>query len=209
MAGPAWPADASLGRWQAYLDHAATTPMRPEAVAAMLPYLTEHFGNPSGSHAVARAARLAVDDARDEVAAVPRVRARARWCSPSGGTEADNLAVLGAHGAGRRRRACARPSSTTPCCIACAVAAGARPCPSTPPGSSTSTRWPRRLQPGVGLVSVMLANNEVGTVQPLAEVVAAGARPRAPGASVHTDAVAAVRWLDVAARARRRPTSCR
>ncbi|HMC53348.1 MAG TPA: aminotransferase class V-fold PLP-dependent enzyme, partial [Acidimicrobiales bacterium] len=53
----------------AYLDHAATTPMRPEAVAAMLPFLTERFGNPSGVHAVARAARRAMDDARESVAA--------------------------------------------------------------------------------------------------------------------------------------------
>src|SRR3984885_5283401 len=80
-----------------YLDHAATTPMRPEAVAAMLPFLTEHFGNPSGSHAVARRARLAVDEARDDVA-------RCLGCEPgevvftAGGTEADNLAVLGCDG---------------------------------------------------------------------------------------------------------------
>ncbi len=46
---------------QAYLDHAATTPLRPQALAAMLPFLTEHFGNPSGSHAVARRALLAID----------------------------------------------------------------------------------------------------------------------------------------------------
>ena len=52
----------------AYLDNAATTPMRPEAVEAMLPYLTERFGNPSGSHAVSREARKALDDARDTVA---------------------------------------------------------------------------------------------------------------------------------------------
>src|ERR1700733_8121934 len=83
-----------------YLDHAATTPMRPEAVAAMLPFLTEHFGNPSGSHAVARRARRAIDEARDEVA-------RCLGCEPgevvftAGGTEADNLAVLGAHATGR------------------------------------------------------------------------------------------------------------
>ncbi|HEX9549281.1 MAG TPA: aminotransferase class V-fold PLP-dependent enzyme, partial [Acidimicrobiales bacterium] len=53
----------------AYLDHAATTPLRPEAAEAMSPWYTERFGNPSGSHAVARAARTAIDDARDIVAA--------------------------------------------------------------------------------------------------------------------------------------------
>ena len=52
-----------------YLDHAATTPMRPAAVEAMLPFLTSRFANPSGSHALSRDARRAVDDARDQVAA--------------------------------------------------------------------------------------------------------------------------------------------
>src|SRR6266487_3300259 len=80
----------------AYLDHAATTPMRPEAVAAMLPFLAERFGNPSGAHAVARAARQAVDEARETVALY-------LGCEPGevvftgGGTEADNLALIGAH----------------------------------------------------------------------------------------------------------------
>ena len=81
----------------AYLDHAATTPMRAEAVAAMLPFLTVEYGNPSGVYASARRARRALDDARDATAA-------ALGCGPgevvftSGGTEADNLAVLGVHG---------------------------------------------------------------------------------------------------------------
>src|SRR5579863_5225094 len=84
---------------QAYFDHAATTPMRPESLAAMVPYLTEHFGNPSGSHSVARRALMAIDEARDEVA-------RCLGCEPgevvftSGGTESDNLAVLGASSPG-------------------------------------------------------------------------------------------------------------
>src|SRR5580658_4322313 len=81
-----------------YLDHASTTPMRPEALAAMLPYLTERFGNPSGSHALAREARSAIDDAREAMA-------EGLGCEPGeivfsgSGTEADNLAVLGARSA--------------------------------------------------------------------------------------------------------------
>src|SRR5580658_9177205 len=168
--------------------------MRGEAVAAMLPYLTEHFGNPSGSHAVARRARLALDEARDEVA-------RCLGCEPgevvftSGGTEADNLAVLGGHGTGQGtvlcsaiehhavRNACAAVGGTVVPVLSCGVIdldalAGA-------------------LHPGVGLVSVMLVNNEVGTVQPLSEV-AALVRALAPQALLHTDAVAAVGWLDTA-----------
>ena len=78
----------------AYLDHAATTPLRPEALEAMMPFLTERFGNPSGAHAVSRVARRAVDEARD-------VAAACLGCEPgevvftSGGTESDNLAVVG------------------------------------------------------------------------------------------------------------------
>ena len=84
----------------AYLDCAASAPLRPEALEVMLPYLTEHHGNPSGSHAVARRARRGVDEARDIVA-------EATGATPhgvvftSGGTEADNLAVTGSLGHGR------------------------------------------------------------------------------------------------------------
>ena len=77
-----------------YLDHAATTPMRPEAVAAMLPYLTEHFGNPSGAHRIARRARLALDEAREQVAALLGAEP-GEVVFTSGGTEADNLAIVG------------------------------------------------------------------------------------------------------------------
>ena len=76
-----------------YLDHAATTPMRPEAVEAMLPFLTERFGNPSGAHPMARDARRAVDEARDVVA-------DCLGCAPGevvftgSGTEADNTAIV-------------------------------------------------------------------------------------------------------------------
>src|SRR5712692_10765058 len=78
----------------AYLDHAATTPLRPEAAEAMSPWYTERFGNPSGSHAVARAARTAIDDARDIVAAALGVEPGGIVFT-GGGTEADNLAILG------------------------------------------------------------------------------------------------------------------
>ena len=80
---------------QAYLDHASTSPLRPEALAAMLPFLTEHYGNPSASNAPGRRARLVLDEARDRVA-------RSVGCDPgevvfcSGGTEAANLAASGA-----------------------------------------------------------------------------------------------------------------
>jgi cysteine desulfurase len=87
----------------AYLDHAATTPLRPEALAAMTPYLTGAFGNPSGVHSVAREAKTGLEIAREQVAL-------GLGCDPSevvftaGGTEADNLAVIGAAHAARGSR---------------------------------------------------------------------------------------------------------
>ncbi|HEX6419939.1 MAG TPA: cysteine desulfurase family protein [Acidimicrobiales bacterium] len=174
-----------------YLDHAATTPLRPEARAAMLPWLGDRFGNPSGAHRVARAARQAVDEARDVVA-------EAAGCAPgeviftSGGTEADNLAVRGVHAA--------RPRPVL--CSAVEHEAVLQPVGNV---GGTTVRVDARgvvdldaladaLEPGTTLVSVMAANNEVGTVQPLAEVVEV-VRRVAPAAAVHTDAVQAAAWL--------------
>jgi len=180
---------------QAYLDHAATTPLRPESLAAMLPFLTEHFGNPSGSHAVARRARVAVDEARDEVASC-------LGCEPgevvfsAGGTEADNLAVAGVHGSGRGTVACSAVEHHAVGRTCDAL--GGTTVPVHGDGTVDLDALAGVLGPEVGLVSVMLVNNEVGTVQPLAQV-AALVHELAPRALVHTDAVAAVGWLDVAA----------
>jgi cysteine desulfurase len=178
-----------------YLDHAATTPLRPEARAAMLPWLGERFGNPSGAHRVARAARQAVDEARDAVAEI-------LGCRPgdvvftSGGTEADNLAIRGAHAA--------RPGAVL--CSAVEHEAVLKPVRQV--GGTTVAVDQRgaldldaledALSPEVTLVSVMAANNEIGTVQPVAEAVELVQR-RAPEAVVHTDAVQAAAWLDLTA----------
>ncbi|HVA05103.1 MAG TPA: cysteine desulfurase family protein [Acidimicrobiales bacterium] len=191
---------------EAYLDHAATTPLRPESLAAMVPYLTEHYGNPSGSHSRARRARMAIDEARDEVA-------RCLGCEPgevvftSGGTESDNLAVLGAPGSasGSGTGSGTGSGPTTAVCSAVehhavlnAVAArGGITVRVDRAGVVDLDALAEVLSPDVALVSVMLVNNEVGSVQPLAEV-AALVRERAPGGLLHTDAVAAVGWLDVA-----------
>jgi cysteine desulfurase len=181
-----------------YLDHGSTTPMRPEALAAMLPYLTERFGNPSGSHALARAARSAIDDAREDMAG-------GLGCEPGeivftgSGTEADNLAVLGAQAAGGGSVVCSAVEHHA-VLLACRSVGGAV-VGVDGAGLIDLDALAETVRPGVGLVSVMLVNNEVGTIQPLAEV-AAVVRRRAPGAVLHTDAVAAVPWLDVAEAAR-------
>ena len=85
-----------------YLDHAATTPLRREVLDAMLPYLTESFGNPSSAHTFGRAARAGLDEAHEQVAR--RLHAEAREIVfTSGGTEANNLALKGAAWAGKAR----------------------------------------------------------------------------------------------------------
>ncbi len=188
----------------AYLDHAATTPMRPEASAAMLPWLTERFGNPSGSHAVARAARAAIDDARD-IAAEALGVAPGGIIFTGGGTESDNLAIMGV--------LARRPAGGAVVCsaiehhavlhaaqaaVAAGQATGCRIVPVHPDGTVDLDRLADALDPTVTVVSIMLANNEVGVIQALAPV-ARLVRRRAPGAVIHTDAVQAFPWLDVAA----------
>ncbi|HEX7276392.1 MAG TPA: cysteine desulfurase family protein [Acidimicrobiales bacterium] len=177
-----------------YLDNAATTPMRAEAVEAMLPFLRDRFGNPSGSHAVSREARKALDEARDVVAACLGA-APGEIVFTGGGTEADNLAIAGVGG-------------TVVCSAvehhavlhACA-ALGGRLAPVTADGVVDLGGLATVLGPEVTVVSVMLVNNEVGTIQPLDDV-AEVVRRYAPRAVLHTDAVAAFTWLDVAAVAR-------
>jgi cysteine desulfurase len=161
----------------------------------MLPYLAGEHGNPSGAHRMARTARKAIDDAREIVAASCGVHAR-EVVFTSGGTEADNLAVLGAHDARGGTIVCSaveHHAVLDPVRHRGGRLAGVRP-----DGAVDLVALERALDDEVTLVSVMLANNEVGTIQPLAEVVEL-VRAHAPGALVHTDAVQAVPWVDVAA----------
>jgi cysteine desulfurase len=179
----------------AYLDHAATTPMRPEAVEAMLPFLTDRFANPSGSHRLARDARRAVDEARDVVA-------DAIGCLPGevvftgSGTEADNAAIVGVLG---RRGGVPLCSAVEHHAVLNVVEhAGGVVAPVDGDGRVDIDALDALLieRPDVSVVSVMAVNNEVGAVQPLAEV-AASVRRLAPGAAFHTDAVQAACWIDL------------
>jgi cysteine desulfurase len=168
-----------------YLDHAATTPMRPEAREAMLPWLGERFGNPSGGHRVAQAARTAIDEARDVVADCLGCRPR-EVVFTGGGTEADNLAVAGVIGARGGTAVC---SATEHHAVLHAV--------ERVKGHTVGVHADGRVDAGAipadaSLVSVMLVNNEVGTVNDLPVI----------DAVLHTDAVQAVTWLDVADAAR-------
>lgn len=175
----------------AYLDHAATTPLRKEALEAMLPYLTEQFANPSGIYASARRARRAVDDAREQLAWV-------LGCAPgeivftASGSEADNLAVHGAASAGRAVASAVEHKAV----LAPLGALGGAVAPVLADGRVDLERLAELLDPSVRLVSVMAVNSEVGVIQPLKEVVDL-VRARAPEALVHCDAVQALPWLDL------------
>jgi cysteine desulfurase len=179
-----------------YLDHAATTPMRPEAVAAMAPFFTERFANPSGSHAFARAARRAVDDARDTIAAVV-------GCQPgeivftSGGTEADNAAIFGA--VRRHGGLAVCPAAEHHAVLQCVEHLGGPVVGVDSAGRVDLDQLldtVRTAADTVRVVSVMAVNNEVGSVSPL-DRVARIVRLRAPEAVLHTDAVQAPCWQDL------------
>jgi len=197
----------------AYLDHAATSPMRREVAEAMAPFGFHRFGNASGSHSAARDARRALEDAREEIAALLGAQP-AEVVFTGGGTESDNLAVLGVLGLCERDHpvvVCSAVEHAAVLAPARAAAGGRgrvvglgtaelRVVPVDAAGAIDLAALEGSLGGDVALVSVMLANNEVGTVQPL-EAVARIVRERAPGAVLHTDAVQAAPFLDVAAAA--------
>src|SRR5262245_40063577 len=187
----------------AYLDHAASTPMRPEAIAAMLPFLADAPGNPSGSHGASRVTKTALEEARETVAAICGA-APADVVFTGSGSEADNLAVKGAAHAARARAG--RDGVVTTGLEHKAVLGAAarldaegfrvRPAGGRADGRADLDELAAAIDANTAVVSVMLVNNETGIVQPLAEI-ASIVRDRAPGAVVHTDAVQAPQWLDL------------
>ena len=181
----------------AYLDHAATTPMRPEAVEAMLPFLTDRFANPSGSHGASRDARRGLDEARDIVAEALG-GAPGEVVFTGCGTEADNLAVLGS--VRRHGGVAVCPAAEHHAVLHAVEHVGGRVVAVDAAGAVDLDALAEALDESVRIVSVMAVNNEVGTISPLA-AVAAVVRERAPGAVLHTDAVQGLQWLDLAAAA--------
>jgi cysteine desulfurase len=178
-----------------YLDHAASTPMRAEAVEAMMPYLSELYANPSGSHRFARRARQAVDEARDTVADVV-------GCHPNEvvftgcGTESDNMAITGA--VARRGGVAICPAVEHHAVLHVVEHLGerGRVVGVDPFGRVDLDELSMVLDatPDVSIVSVMAV--KVGTVTDIAEV-ARIVRRLAPGALLHTDAVQSACWLDL------------
>ena len=185
-----------------YLDYAATTPVDPRVLAAMQPYFSAEFGNPSSVHRWGQKAERALERARRDVAAVLN-------CQPSeiiftsGGSEADNLALRGAALAAREARGAAH-LITSPIEHSAVLSTlrqlrdhfGFRltvlPVEST--GLVSAADLERAIEPDTALASVMYACNEIGTIEPLAEL---GAVCHQRGVLFHTDAVQAASQLDV------------
>lgn len=189
------------------LDHNATTPLHPEVRAAMVEVLQRPgLGNPSSTHGLGRACRDLVEAARRKVAAA--VDAPALGVTfVSGGTEADNLALLGgsaALAAAGRPHGVATTRIEHPAIVAGAESLAARGTPVVwiPVGDNGEVTADAvaavvREHPAVGLVSVAVANHELGNVQPIADIVAA-VRDVREGVLVHTDAVQAFGKVEVA-----------
>ena len=187
-----------------FLDAAATTPVRREVLEAMWPYLTGAFGNPSSRHSLGEQAANALADARASVAAVLGCRP-GEVTFTSGGTEADNLAVKGIalarQAAGPARNRVVISAVEHP-----AVEESARwlarfhgftvdVVPVDAAGRVTPDGLAKVLSPQTALVSIMYANNEIGTVQPIATLAGIA---RGHGVPFHTDAVQAAGWLPLA-----------
>jgi cysteine desulfurase len=181
-----------------YLDHAASTPMRAEAIEAMTPYLDHMYANPSGSHRFAREARKALDEARDLVA-------ETLGCKPgevvftSGGTEGDNHAILGA--VRRLGGVAVCPAAEHHAVLHCVEHVNGVVVRVNNVGTVDLEDLQRVLETAteeqpITVVSVMAVNNEVGSITPMRDV-ARIVRKYAPNAILHTDAVQAACWVDL------------
>ena len=172
-----------------YLDYNATTPVDPRVAEAMLPYLTEHFGNPSSAHAFGVAARKAVDRARRQVAALLGCGAD-EVLFTSGGSESNNLAIKGAAEARRERgrhivtSAVEHPAVSEVCRHLESRGWRITWLPVDATGLVDPADLEKAMTPQTVLVTVMHANNEVGTIEPVAELAAIA---RAGGALFHAD----------------------
>ncbi|KUG15390.1 cysteine desulfurase [hydrocarbon metagenome] len=182
-----------------YLDHAATTPARPEVVEAMLPYFHDRFGNPSSIYRIARESRKVVESARESVA-------RALGAEPgeiyftSGGTESDNWAIKGVASANRKKgdhiitSAIEHHAVLYPARYLVKQGFSVTFLPVDSTGLVDPGAVEDAITPGTTLISVMTANNEIGTIEPVREI---GRIARDHGIPFHTDAVQAVGHIPV------------
>lgn len=185
-----------------YLDYAASTPVGERVLAAMQPFFTEHFGNPSSVHRHGQAAEKALEDARRTVAEILNARPR-EILFTSGGTESDNLAIRGAALAARESRGVTHLVTSPvehPAVLETLKQLAGRfgfeltVLPVDEHGRVSLADVERAIRPETALVSVMVASNEIGTVQPIAEI---GNLLHERGITFHTDAVQAASQLEV------------
>jgi len=188
-----------VNRTEIYLDHAATTPVDPRVLEAMLPYFTEQFGNPSSIYAAGRQARAAIDQARARIARILHCQPR-EIVFTSGGTESDNLAIKGVawwhrlNGRGNHIITTAFEHHAVLHSVQYLEKFGfeatyVRP---GPDGIVRVEDIEAAIRPDTILISVMYANNEIGTIQPIAEI---GKLAHRYGILFHTDAVQAAGTL--------------
>lgn len=181
-----------------YLDHAATTPVRHEVLAFMLPFFSERFANASGSYAAARAARQAIDAARTQVAAAIGANSKEIYFT-SGGSEADNWALMGAASAHPEKKHIITTKIEHHAVLHACQALEKRGYEVTYLDADEKGRilpecFMRAIRPDTLIASVMLANNEVGTIEPVAQIAQIA---RKHGVLMHTDAVQAVGHIPV------------
>ena len=179
-----------------YLDHAASTPVREEVIQAMMPWLTEHPGNPSGSHRLAREARRAIDDARDHLALLVGAEP-GNVIFTSGGTESDNLAIDGILGAKGGQALCS--ATEHPAVLEPVRESGGIVAPTDDTGRVNLESLANLLDSfaDISIVSVMMANNETGVINDI-NTIADLISEKTPETMIHTDAVQATSWLDIA-----------
>jgi cysteine desulfurase len=183
-----------------YLDHAATTPVHPQVVEAMLPYFSERYGNASSIHSLGREARQGLEEARATVAGILNCRGE-EIIFTSGGTESDNLAIRGVSWMNRRRGDHIITSSVEHHAVSHTCEQMERQfgfevtyLPVDEYGLVDSRDVERAITETTILISIMYANNEVGTVEPIAEIGEIAGRRGIP---FHTDAVQAAGALSL------------
>ena len=183
-----------------YLDHAATTPLRREVLDAMLPFLTESYGNPSSAHSFGRTTRSALDEAHERVGRALNADGR-EIVFTSGGTEANNLALKGAAWAGKAHGHRIVTSAVEHHAVGHTLRYLEKfgfeviALPVDRYGRVDPDQLEAALTDRTILVSIMLANNEVGTLQPIVEI--ADRVRRRKGVLLHVDAVQAAPYVDI------------
>ncbi|MBT9133614.1 MAG: Cysteine desulfurase IscS [Firmicutes bacterium] len=182
-----------------YLDHAATTPVHPEVIAAMLPYFHNYFGNPSSVHSFGRDSRKAVDEAREKVAKAIGADPREVFFT-SGGTESDNIAIQGVALARKQNgrhiitSKIEHHATLDTCHFLESQGYEVTYLPVDENGLVRVTDFEAALRPDTILASIMHANNEMGAIQPIKEMAAIA---RAKKVTFHTDAVQTVGSIPV------------